>query len=101
MGDREPEVLSSLAGRLARLDRHLTPKDREAIEVASHGVTAPRPWYPGLVESRRPRRRSGCRPTRRQGQDDPPESAVAEARRQMLEDAARPFACKPRPPAAV
>ncbi len=29
------------------------------------------------------------------GQDDPPESAVAEARRQMLEDAARPFASNP------
>ena len=38
MGDRDPEVLSSLASRLARLDRHLTPKDREAIEDASHGV---------------------------------------------------------------
>ena len=29
------------------------------------------------------------------GQDDPPESAVAEARKQLLEDAARPFASNP------
>ena len=29
------------------------------------------------------------------GQDDPPEPAVAEARRQLLEDAAKPFAANP------
>ena len=29
------------------------------------------------------------------GQDDPPESAIAEAQRQLLEDAARPFASNP------
>ena len=38
MGDRDPDVLSSLASRLARLDRHLTSRDREAIEEASQGV---------------------------------------------------------------
>ena len=37
MGDRDPDVLSSLAGRLARLDHHLTPRDREAIEETSQG----------------------------------------------------------------
>ena len=36
MGDRDPDVLSSLASRLARLDRHLSPKDRESVEAASH-----------------------------------------------------------------
>ena len=41
MGDRDPEVLSSLASRLARLDRHLSPSDRETIEDASHGCAAP------------------------------------------------------------
>ena len=54
MGDRDPEVLSSLASRLARLDRHLTPRDREAIEDASHGV--PLQTLPSIrpSESRRP-----------------------------------------------
>ena len=35
MGSRDPDVLSSLAGRLARLDRQLTPQDRQAIEGAA------------------------------------------------------------------
>ena len=34
MGSRDPDVLSSLASRLARLDRQLTPQDRQAIEAA-------------------------------------------------------------------
>ena len=38
MGDRDQDVLSSLGSRLARLDRHLTPRDRETIETASHSV---------------------------------------------------------------
>ena len=32
MGDREPDTLSSLASRLARLDRRLSPQDRQAVE---------------------------------------------------------------------
>ena len=34
MGSRGRDVLSSLASRLARLDRQLTPQDRQAIEAA-------------------------------------------------------------------
>ena len=34
-------------------------------------------------------------PGMRQGLDDPPESAVIEAQRQLLEEAARPFASNP------
>ena len=93
MGDRDPEVLSSLAGRLARLDRHLTPGDREAIEDASHGLPL-QTLVSGLVNAADP---DAALDAARQstGQDDPPESAVAEARRQLLEDAARPFAANP------
>ena len=37
MGDREPDTLSSLASRLARLDRRLSPQDRQALKaVAGH-----------------------------------------------------------------
>ena len=35
MGSRDPEVLSSLASRIARLDRKLTPQDRQTIEMIS------------------------------------------------------------------
>ena len=38
MGNRDPEVISSLASRLTRLDRQLTPQDRHVIEAAAQGV---------------------------------------------------------------
>ena len=93
MGDRDPDVLSSLASRLARLDRHLTPRDREAIEDASHGVPL-QTLVSDLVKAADP---DAALDAARQSteQDDPPESAVAEARRQLLEDAAQPFAANP------
>ena len=39
MGDREPDTLSSLASRLARLDRRLSPQDRQVIEDVAGGVS--------------------------------------------------------------
>ena len=39
MGDREPDTLSSLASRLARLDRRLSPQDRQAVEDVAGGST--------------------------------------------------------------
>ncbi len=93
MGDRDPDVLSSLAGRLARLDHHLTPRDREAIEDASQGVPL-RALVSGLIDATEPD--AALEAARHAtGQDDPPESAVADAQKQLLEDAARPFAANP------
>jgi len=37
LGVRDEDTLSSLAGRLARLDRQIEPKDRQAIEAAAGG----------------------------------------------------------------
>ena len=93
MGDRDPDVLSSLAGRLARLDRHLAPRDRDSIEAASHGVPL-QTLVSDLVNAADP---DAALDAARQatGQDDPPESAAAEARQRLLEDAARPFASNP------
>ena len=93
MGDRGPEVLSSLASRLARLDRHLTPGEREAIEVASRGI----PLQVLVSDLARAADPDAALDAAQQstGQDDPPESAVAEAGRKLLEDAARPFAANP------
>ena len=39
MGSRDPDVLSSLASRLTRLDRQLTPQDRQAIEATAQGAS--------------------------------------------------------------
>ncbi len=93
MGDRDPDVLSSLASRLARLDRKLTPRDREAIEAAAQGATL-QALVSDLVNATGP---DAALEAAQQstGQDDPPEPAVAEARRRLLEDAARPFASNP------
>ncbi len=38
MGNTDPDVVSSVAGRLARLDRQLSKPDREMLERASGGV---------------------------------------------------------------
>ena len=93
MGDRDPDVLSSLAGRLARLDRHLAPRDRDSIEAASHG-TPLQTLVSDLVNAADPDAALDAA-QQATGQDDPPESAVAEARQRLLEDAARPFAANP------
>ena len=93
MGNRDPEVLSSLASRLARLDRHLTPSEHTTLEEASQGVPL-QALVSDLVDATDP---DAALDTARQatGQDEPPESAVAVAREQLLEDAARPFAANP------
>ena len=93
MGDRDPEILSSLGSRLARLDQHLVPQDHTSIEEASGGVPL-QTLVTGLMAAADP---DAAFDAARQatGQDEPSESAVTEARRQLLEEAARPFAGNP------
>ena len=93
MGSRDPEVLSSLASRLARLDRRLTSQDRQAIESTAQG-TSLQDLVSGLAEATDP---DTALDAARQatGQDDPPGEAVAKAKQQLLEDAARPLAANP------
>ena len=93
MGNRDSEVLSSLASRLVRLDRHLTSRDREAIEEASQGVPL-QTLVSGLVNAADPDTALDAA-QQATGQDDTPESAIADARRLLLEDAAKPFAENP------
>ena len=93
MGSRDPEVLSSLASRLARLDRRLTHRDRQAIETAAQG-TPLHDLVSGLVEATDP---DTALDAARQatGQEEPSEEAVAQAEQQLLDDAARPLAANP------
>ena len=99
MGDRDPEVLSSLASRLARLDRHLTPSDRSTIEIASDGVPL-QSLVSGLVAAADP---DAALDAARQatGQDDPPESAVAEARKSVARRRRPALRFESRPAAAA
>lgn len=41
LGVRDPDTLSSLAGRLARLDRAIDPADRQAIAETAGGIALP------------------------------------------------------------
>ena len=93
MANRDPDVLSSLASRLVRLDHHLTPQDRQAIESAAQGVSL-QTLVSGLVNAADP---DAALEAAKQatGQEEPPESAVAQAQKQLLEAAATPFAANP------
>ena len=93
MGDREPDTLSSLASRLARLDRRLSPQDRQAIEAAAGGATL-KELVSELLNATDPDAALDAARAAT-GQDNPPEEAVAQAARQLLDAAARPFAANP------
>ena len=93
MGDREPDTLSSLAGRLARLNRRLSSQDRQAVEAVAGGVTL------NQLVSKLVHATDADSPLNvakeATGQDNPPEEAIAQAEKELLEDAAKPFATNP------
>ena len=93
MGDREPDTLSSLASRLARLDRRLSPQDRQAIEAGAGGATLKE-----LVSELLNATDTDVALKEAQqatGQDDPTEEAIAKAEKELLDAAAKPFAANP------
>ena len=93
MGDREPDTLSSLASRLARLDRRLSPQDRQAVESVAGGATI-KELVSDLLKAGDPDEalKSAKETT---GQDEPSEEAIAKAEKELLEAAAKPFAANP------
>ena len=93
MGDREPDTLSSLASRLARLDRRLSPQARQAVEDLAGGATL-KDLVSDLLNATDP---DAAQDAAREatGQDDPPEEAIAAAEKELLEAAAKPFAANP------
>ena len=93
MGSRDPDALSSLASRLARLDRHLSPQERDAVEAQAHG-TPLRDLISALVNAADPDAALDAAQAAT-GLDDPPASAVADAQQLLLEQAAKPFAANP------
>ena len=93
MGDRTPDILSSLASRLARLDRHLSSQDQRTIEDAAGGV-ALKTLVTNLVEAT-DTDAAIEEAQRATGLEDPPQSAVVQAQKELLEAAAKPFASNP------
>ncbi|MGI9193731.1 MAG: type I restriction-modification enzyme R subunit C-terminal domain-containing protein [Actinomycetota bacterium] len=92
-GNRDPDLLSSLASRLARLDRNLTSADRKIVEEATGGVGMSE-LTGAIVRALDPDEHVAAARTAT-GQADPPPEAVAEAAAQLLETAAAPIAGNP------
>ena len=78
-GNRDPEVLSTIAGRLARLDRRLTKPDRDEVETLA-GMSLQEIAH-GIVAALDP--------------DVLPEDAPEETRRQLFDEAVAPLAHNP------
>ena len=95
-GDVNPDTLSSLAGRLARLDRQLGAPDRKALADAAGGRSLAS-IVSGLIDALDPDRQFDLARTMH---GLPPEAApdaeqVAAARDTLLKDAAAPLAANP------
>jgi type I restriction enzyme, R subunit len=91
-GSKDPGVASSIAGRLARLDKHLTRDDREMLAGLAGGTdlgTIAR----RLVEALDPDQQINAAAAAGQSPDDP--AAVASAATAMLTEALEPLATNP------
>ena len=92
-GSREPDHLSSLASRLARLSRKISSAERETIE-ATAGGTPLQTLITNLVRATDPDAALEVA-NQATGQEEPPPEAVADAENQLREDAAAPCASNP------
>jgi len=93
LGNRDPEVLSSLASRLTRLDRQLTREDRAAVESAAGGQ--PLSAIAGaLVRATDPDAQLQAA-QEAAGRQEPSEQQIAAARQAMLDRAASLLAGNP------
>jgi len=97
MGNREEDVLATLAGRLDRMDRRLQPDQQEQIEKASGGVPL-RTLIAGLLDALDPDNEvEKARELHQLGPvEEPTEEQVKDAQEELREEAADPLAHNPR-----
>jgi type I restriction enzyme R subunit len=88
-GVRDPDLASTIAGRLARLDRRLTKEDREELEQLAGGLSL-QDVARGIVEALDPDRQR-----EETGRTEPTEEEVAVAARALLDAAVAPLATNP------
>jgi len=95
-GNREPDVLSSIAARLARLDRELTPNDRTALTEKANGQTLAS-IAGDIVSALDPDRHiEAARSAVNLPSDvEPNDEELAHARKQLLNQASKPLAANP------
>jgi type I restriction enzyme R subunit len=91
-GSREPDAISTVASRIARLERHLTGGERAELEQLA-GVSL-NDLARGMVEALDPDRQLA---TAREasGRDEPDIDELAAATRQLLDTAVAPLATNP------
>jgi len=92
LGNRDPQVASSVAGRLARLDKHLTRDDREMLTDLAGGTDLGTIAH-GLVDALDPDEQATATLTAGKSPSDP--AAVAEIAAAMLAYALEPLATNP------
>jgi len=95
-GNREPDVLSSIAARLARLDRELTPNDRTALTETAKGQSLAS-IAGDIVQALDPDRHiEAARAAVHLPSDvEPNEEELTQARKLLLNQAAKPLAANP------
>jgi type I restriction enzyme R subunit len=92
-GNREPDVLSSIASRLARLDRQLSVEDRTAITETAKGQPLAS-LAEGIVSALDPDQHiEAARAAHKV--EEPSPAQIAQARLEMLKQAAKPLASNP------
>ena len=92
-GNRDADVLSSIASRLTRLDRQLTPNDRTALNEAAKGQSLASITN-GIVSALDPDRQMDVA-QQLSGNESPSDEHLNQARKQLLADAAQPIAANP------
>jgi type I restriction enzyme R subunit len=91
-GNREPDVASTLAGRLARLDKQLPRQDREMLAKLAGGAYLGDLAH-GIVDALDPDRQLEA--VKQAGGDDGDEAVVAQMATEMITDALKPLSSNP------
>jgi type I restriction enzyme R subunit len=92
-GNRDPEIFSSLASRLARLDHRLDSEDRVALEQASGGLRM-NEVIGAIVSALDPDQQIAAA-RNATGLDEPPQEAIDQAAKDLIEKSAAPLAATP------
>ncbi len=97
VGGTDPDMLSSLAARMARLERQLGEDDKARVREASGGVDLPQIAH-GIVEALNPDRQVEAARTKFElaGDVEPTPQQVQEAAHVLLKDAVEILATRPK-----
>ena len=93
LGSTDQDVVSSLASRLARLDRRMSKPEADAVQSAAHGVEITAIVH-GLVDALDPDRHEEMA-RQETGQETPPPEAIEAVARRLISDAIKPIRSNP------